>query len=592
MKKYSIVFRVVLGLWIAGMLCACEDMLKEKSFDFIEEAEDSNEGADQYVIGTYSFLLDDMFRWNQFPKVLDMDCDYASGPDWSLSQIGAGNFQGDNGMDPVWKKCYTLIHRANNAIENIEKMSNVTEAHRNNTIGEMKFLKGWAYFLLVRAYGAVPIYYKSVNSGSDFNQPRQSIPTVYEHIVGLLKDAETGMYKNTDGAFKEGRASAGAAASLLAKVYLTIASASLTEGSVTVKGGKAYEEVEGTKVFTNPVELTFSKQQVKGYENFDSQEYFKLARDKAWQVMQGEYGHYDLLSYDQLWSQAYKNKTEHIWSIQAKSGDVQYGLGLSLYYTGTENSSGIIISGLWHGCRDHWYKLFEKKDLRIVEGVMHRWVHNDHLSWNGGAFYPNDDEWSIKARGYYVSGKDTIYNDPATGQLFKKDEQFDDGRNYVNDGSASYIAFLKKYYYASDRTQEKTDANWPVLRFADVLLIYAEAANEAGNGPTAEALNALNRVRVRSNASAKSLSGNGGIGTLESFRSFVLEERARELALEGDRRWDLIRWGIYLDVMNSIGGYDEVGIRKTRENKHLLYPIPSDEVLTNTAIKENNPGWS
>ncbi|MGQ1945715.1 RagB/SusD family nutrient uptake outer membrane protein [Geofilum sp. OHC36d9] len=590
-KKIIYFASLVFSIGIITGLSSCEEMLEEKPFDFISGVEDSDAGADQLVIGTYSYLLDDMFRWDEFPKVLDMDCDYATGPDWSLSEIGAGNFQGT--MDPVWNKSYTLIHRANNAIEVISTMGNVSESKKLNDLGELKFLKAWAYFLLVRAYGDVPIYYESVNQGTDFNQPRQSIATVYEYIIELLKEAEKGMYTNQNSNYVEGRASAGAAASLLAKVYVTIASASLPSGDVIVKGGVPYVEVDGEKVFTNPVSTTFTKNQVAGYETFDSKEYFRLAMEKAEQVMNKEYGEYGLLSFDNLWSQAYKNKTEHIWSIQAKSGDSKYGMGLTLYYTGIENSSGVVITGLWHGLRDHWYKLFEKNDLRVADGVIHRWIrsYQDTEQWQGGSFYPNNDEWSIKARGYYVTGEDTVRTDPITGEPFQKDPLFDDGRDYQNDNSSAYIAFLTKYYDASDRTQSKTDVNWPVLRYADVLLTYAEAANEYNGAPTAEALNALNLVRGRSSASLKSLDGASGIGDLVSFRSAVLEERARELALEGDRRWDLIRWGIYLQVMNSIGGNDEVGIRKIREEKHLLYPIPTDEVLNNSAINKNNPGW-
>ena len=106
----------------------------------------------------------------------------------------------------------------------------------------------------------------------------------------------------------------------------------------------------------------------------------------------------------------------------------------------------------------------------------------------------------------------------------------------------------------------------------------------------------LNDVRRRSNATQMITYGDK-----DQLRAAVFEERAKELALEGDRRWDLIRWGIYLDVMNSIGGvnndgtesnYDEAGINKHRENRHLLFPLPSTEVSTNTAIDSNNPGWS
>ena len=64
------------------------------------------------------------------------------------------------------------------------------------------------------------------------------------------------------------------------------------------------------------------------------------------------------------------------------------------------------------------------------------------------------------------------------------------------------------------------------------------------------------------------------------------------MACEGDRRWDLIRWGIYLDAMNAIGGFDDSGINKNRTERNLLYPIPADEISANDAIKENNPGWN
>lgn len=125
------------------------------------------------------------------------------------------------------------------------------------------------------------------------------------------------------------------------------------------------------------------------------------------------------------------------------------------------------------------------------------------------------------------------------------------------------------------------------MRYADVVLIFAEASNEV-NGPTQEAVNALNNVRNRSNATSKELVN---FPDKESLRSAILEERAMELAMEGDRRWDLIRWGIYLKAMNALGGMDEANNVKQRSNKHLLFPIPTLEILTNQGISENNPGW-
>ena len=144
----------------------------------------------------------------------------------------------------------------------------------------------------------------------------------------------------------------------------------------------------------------------------------------------------------------------------------------------------------------------------------------------------------------------------------------------------------------SDATQDKSDAFWPFLRYADIILIYAEAHAELDGGVSAEALNALNLIRERVKAPLASTTGDGAITSKVELRSAIFEERAKELALEGDRRWDLIRWGLYLDVMNGIEGYDECGVNKARENRHLLYPIPVKEINTNTSINSNNPGWS
>ena len=122
------------------------------------------------------------------------------------------------------------------------------------------------------------------------------------------------------------------------------------------------------------------------------------------------------------------------------------------------------------------------------------------------------------------------------------------------------------------------------LRYAEAFLIFAEAENEL-NGPTSDAYAELNKIRRRSNASDAPANMNK-----TEFRSFVLEERRRELALEGNRRWDLVRWGIYLPVMNDID-IDENNVIKRRESRSLLFPIPVGEIDSNDAILENNPGW-
>jgi hypothetical protein len=96
----------------------------------------------------------------------------------------------------------------------------------------------------------------------------------------------------------------------------------------------------------------------------------------------------------------------------------------------------------------------------------------------------------------------------------------------------------------------KRDINWPWLRYSDVLLMYAEAQNELFNGPTAEAKTAYEQVRTR---------GFGGdaskIGTTptsyQDFRDAIINERKLELAFEGWRRTDLVRWGIQYEALTQ-----------------------------------------
>ncbi|GHT14274.1 membrane protein [Bacteroidia bacterium] len=560
-------------------------MLEEETFAIISKVPDSDEGADQLAVGAYSYLLNDMLRWDQFPKVLDMDCDYATGPDWSLSKIGAGNFQGEDAMDPVWTKCFTIIHRANNAIEKIGEMS--PSAHKDNVVGEMQFLKSYGYFLLVRAYGAVPLHKQSVSIDPEFSKPRASIADVYGYIVEQLKEAQAVMYKNTDPNFKEGRASAGTAAALLAKVYATMASGAQEGEKVLVKGGTTHTGDGDSKKYIPPTPQEYTTAKVAGYD-FDVQAYYDSARIKAKEVIDGIYGSYDLLPYDQLWTSAMRHKTEHIFMIQPVTGDDMYGAGIARYYTGTTDGSEMIIEGLFHGCSNAWYRLFDQanpQDLRVELGVMHRWINRDyHQSWNGGAFYPDDEQWTGPSRGIWASKALGYYIDELTNEQIAvaRDKIFDDGRQYQNNKSSDCSAFLTKYYNAADRSQPKSDVPYPILRFADVLLIYAEAANETGE--FANAINALNRVRERSRARLYT-----GAQEVETLRSAILEERAKELALESDRRWDLIRYGIYKEVMNAIET-DENGIKKHREDKHLLYPIPVDALSANKNLTQNE-GW-
>ncbi|MDQ1090381.1 RagB/SusD family nutrient uptake outer membrane protein [Siphonobacter sp. SORGH_AS_1065] len=148
--------------------------------------------------------------------------------------------------------------------------------------------------------------------------------------------------------------------------------------------------------------------------------------------------------------------------------------------------------------------------------------------------------------------------------------------------------------------------NWPVFRYADVLLMYAEAMNEAygpdnANGYTLTARQALNQVRSRSGVGMPDVT----VTSTSDFRSAVRRERQVELAFENHRYWDLLRWKQAGSVLNSpvkgvavskTGGtftYNTIVVenRVFDASKMYLYPIPQVEINKSSGVLNQNPGW-
>lgn len=554
----------------AMVLTSCSKWLQEKPLAFIgpDDIEDSEDGVDVWVTGVYSNWLDDMFRWSYFPFVLELDADYISGPDWLMRHVGAGAFQNEEMVDKLWKGPYNLIVDALLAKRYISKMTQVDAAYKDNAIGELDFLEAFAYFILVRAFGPVPIMEKDVMDGGSYSNPREDVDKVYAHIIALLEEAAAKMYGRSDAAFKPGHVCAASAAGLLAKVYATMASAAMPEGTpLMVRTGDGVnaryeEEVAGVKKrkYSALIPNTFYKQPVAGYTSMDPAALYEKAAEWAGKVIAGFYGTVELSTYDDLWKSGNRNASEFLFTVQSAASEAVACSRVHKYYSGitASASGGSLQTGGWIGCTYNWYRLFDAADLRIVKGVRHTWQYYYQEKYNGWFFYPESDAPYYAALG--------------------------DGLTWENTVDYQCLAFTTKYDDVTDSSSELCDSCWPFLRYADVLLIYAEAKNELG--ATVAAVDALNLVRDRSCATLMT-----GTPDKDALRSAIIEERAKELACEADRRWDLIRWGIYVDAMNAVM-YDDSGIYKERTSKQLLFPIPQAEINSNEAINENNPGWN
>ena len=451
----------------------------------------------------------------------------------------------------------------------------------------------FAYFLLVRAYGPVPVQPEQDNA--DKNQPRQSVDSVYQYIIQNLQDAAAMMYKNTDDAYSTGHVSAGSAAGLLAKVYATMASAAMPAGTpVTVRTGKAYDNNGDQRAYAPLVSQTFNKEAVAGYEDMDAQAlYAEAARWAEAVIVDKEYGDYELLPYDNLWKKQYATSPEFMFSIGSVSGNETYAMQVHTQYDGYRETQGsdFIASGGWIGCTRHWYDLFDHDDYRITQGVKHRWRYYSQEESNSGFYYPRTDEYSIMATGYDLNGE---YVGEPSGI-------YADGVSYNYSYDSQCLAFTTKYSDVTNNATENADANWPFLRYADVMLVYAEALNELDDAASNYGLDYLNEVRQRSNAVEGSLTGNNALDTKDKRRSAIIEERAKEFACEADRRWDLIRWGILNEALRLFGSNSAVNrdgrgaypaYQNFQTGKHELFPIPLVDIQSNPLLEgKNNPGY-
>ncbi|WP_343306199.1 RagB/SusD family nutrient uptake outer membrane protein [Chitinophaga niabensis] len=152
--------------------------------------------------------------------------------------------------------------------------------------------------------------------------------------------------------------------------------------------------------------------------------------------------------------------------------------------------------------------------------------------------------------------------------------------------------YRREWELVKPGSANSTPTNFPLLRFSDVLLMYAEAENEVHGAPTPAALDALNKVRARAKATLVNITDKN------EFFDQIVDERSRELCFEGLRKPDLIRWGIFIPVMKNVAAemsqhgataFYALAYKNVNE-RHLLFPIPSKDLSLNTALVQN-PNW-
>lgn len=181
-------------------------------------------------------------------------------------------------------------------------------------------------------------------------------------------------------------------------------------------------------------------------------------------------------------------------------------------------------------------------------------------------------------------------------QYEEGDTRFDASIGFFDRPDTENIPYIKKWHEASDPNFARTNHNWPLIRYADILLLLAESINEQGYD-TEEPFQLLNQVRTRAGIPSVS---TADLPNQESFRRALIKERRIELAFENHRWYDLVRHDLAVEVMREHGTI-EISNPTTSmtsilpldpkayevESYMILYPIPQNELIVNPNMSQN-----
>ena len=486
MKK--LIFTFIITSFIAA---SCEDFINilPESTVTIDVLYKTDKDFADALVGAYS-CFDGIYDGDQefMGELLGDDMEHQWATESSAVRMDFFTFINDESVvQSYWRDHYQAISRLNLLIANLEKADPSVITKRDRYMGEAKFLRALSYFNLVRAFGDLPIVTTPLSFEDAYKNKRQPVAAVYEVIYKDLQDAEAVLpvkYTGTD----VGRATQGAAKSLLGKAYLT-------------------------------------------------QKDFIKAEAKLKEVT--TLGYALLANYNDLWDYTKdEHHKEYIFDIEYESGQ---GYGSNLTNTHIPQEANLqAFFGIKGG---------GGSDLAPSDSLL----SDPRTPAFKGLFVPGDKRREKSVANGYTNASGVWVPLPVTGLR---------------------RSFTMKYTVAVPAGGD-SPANFKVIRYADVVLMLAEALNE--NGKTDEALTWLNMIRTR--AGVPTYSGLSKSTT----RAKIELERRLELCFEGHRWWDLLRTGRAMQVMGPAG----------MKEKHWLYPIPLSEmqVVNNPDILWQNPGW-
>ncbi len=476
MKKYN--SYILLVLFVVVSTSCSEDFIEltpvsEPSVNILYQTDQDFEGA---LIGVYDGFQPIYDNYWQFSELRSDNADHRWTGFENIQRMDQFRLELNEGiLNDIWEDYYQVISRANTVLDNLPDDANDVITRPDFFEAESKFLRGLAYFDMVRIWGEIPLVVELVSADEALETPQSTVEAIYGQIIEDLTFAAENLPSPQEAEI--GRASRGAALALLGKVQLT-------------RGDFASAEPVLAEVMTLGYELLNDFEAVFDYDNEHHAEYI-----------------FDIEYQENLGGEGSNFTSQFI----PNSSEVQ-----DLY--GIVGTPGETFSPT-----DEFIALFDDADTRSF------------LTWTPVEF------------------------DPGDGSIITVNHTF------------------TKKYVTSQIADNDSRANWKVIRFADVVLMYAEALNE--NNKTDQALAELNKIRQRAGVSQYS-----ALSQTEARDAIALERRL-ELAFEGHRWFDLVRTNRAVQEMQP-KGYDI-------QDFHVLYPKPQQQIdiVNDENILNQNNGY-
>lgn len=562
MKKKYLSLLAACSFLFAG----CSDFLDMNPNGILDEESVSGvEQLDKLVISAYSMLGNDHYDipFNLWPYGnVRSDDAYKGGRDESDIQDfhfyeTSSNITANFGEpDGLWYNCYIAISRANNALRSLNNVSEQDFPNKKIRIGECRFIRGHFYFLLKVLFKSIPYIDETVaiEDYGTISNIALSNDELWQKIADDFKAAYDNLPESqgTD----VGRANKYSAAAYLAKTYLYKAYRQDEKHNVTEINAEDLKQV-----------LTFSNE-----------------------VMSSDYGLEDDFAYNFL-PGSYENGKESLFAIQHSTDD-------GTLYGRLNFSDALNVPMKFSGSCD-----FQKPSQNLVNAYKTVNGLPEFSDYNKADYNANTDK--VDPRLYHTVAL------PGVPYKYDKKNIFDESWTR-NKAVYGLYSSLKENVALNDPSSVLIDPfrantkNKIVVRYADVVLMRAEALIELDREK--EALPLINEIRERAKKSTGLIDYAENVDialyvdnvncnwTKPYAREALRWERRLELAMESQRFFDLVRWGIADSVINTF--YKEEAPKRTyyedahfEKNRAEYVPIPQQQINFSKQVYKQNYGY-